>query len=286
MATAPSLDGQFRSAVAALDAGDLAELDRLLTAHPRLVHDRLDAPGPWLREQVGDALDGFFRQPYLLWFVAEDPVRKGRLPANIAELARLIVGHAERARVSTLQEQIDYALRLVAWSWIARECDVQLGLLDVLIDAGAAVDGRPEDALTNGNLAAAAHLVDRGAALTLATALCLERWDEVGPLTGAATVEEKQFALVLVAVRGRERAVAWLLDHGVDPDTTCPHLYSHATALHHAVSSGSLEAVRLLVEAGADVSAKDTAWQGTPLDWAEYGNRLEISAYLRGRPAT
>ena len=286
MATAPSLDGQFRSAVAALDAGDLAELDRLLTAHPRLVHDRLDAPGPWLREQVGDALDGFFRQPYLLWFVAEDPVRKGRLPANIAELARLIVGHAERARVSTLQEQIDYALRLVAWSWIARECDVQLGLLDVLIDAGAAVDGRPEDALTNGNLAAAAHLVDRGAALTLATALCLGRWDEAGPLTGAATVEEKQFALVLVAVRGRERAVAWLLDHGVDPDTTCPHLYSHATALHHAVSSGSLEAVRLLVEAGADVSAKDTAWQGTPLDWAEYGNRLEISAYLRGRPAT
>ena len=285
MATAPSLDGQFRSAVAALDAGDLAELDRLLTAHPRLVHDRLDAPGPWLREQVGDALDGFFRQPYLLWFVAEDPVRKGRLPANIAELARLIVGHAERARVSTLQEQIDYALRLVAWSWIARECDVQLGLLDVLVDAGAAVDGRPEDALTNGNLAAAAHLVDRGAALTLATALCLERWDEVGPLTGAATVEEKQFALVLVAVRGRERAIAWLLDHGVDPDTTCPHLYSHATALHHAVSSGSLEAVRLLVEAGADVSAKDTAWQGTPLDWAEYGNRLEISAYLRGRPA-
>ena len=286
MATAPSLDGQFRSAVAALDAGDLAELDRLLTAHPRLVHDRLDAPGPWLREQVGDALDGFFRQPYLLWFVAEDPVRKGRLPANIAELARLIVGHAERARVSTLQEQIDYALRLVAWSWIARECDVQLGLLDVLVDAGAAVDGRPEDALTNGNLAAAAHLVDRGAALTLATALCLERWDEAGPLTGAATVEEKQFALVLVAVRGRERAIAWLLDHGVDPDTTCPHLYSHATALHHAVSSGSLEAVRLLVEAGADVSAKDTAWQGTPLDWAEYGNRLEISAYLRGRPAT
>ena len=286
MATAPSLDGQFRSAVAALDAGDLAELDRLLTAHPRLVHDRLDAPGPWLREQVGDALDGVFRQPYLLWFVAEDPVRKGRLPANIAELARLIVGHAERARVSTLQEQIDYALRLVAWSWIARECDVQLGLLDVLVDAGAAVDGRPEDALTNGNLAAAAHLVDRGAALTLATALCLERWDEVGPLTGAATVEEKQFALVLVAVRGRERAIAWLLDHGVDPDTTCPHLYSHATALHHAVSSGSLEAVRLLVEAGADVSAKDTAWQGTPLDWAEYGNRLEISAYLRGRPAT
>ena len=286
MATAPSLDGQFRSAVAALDAGDLAELDRLLTAHPRLLHDRLDAPGPWLREQVGDALDGFFRQPYLLWFVAEDPVRKGRLPANIAELARLIVGHAERARVSTLQEQIDYALRLVAWSWIARECDVQLGLLDVLVDAGAAVDGRPEDALTNGNLAAAAHLVDRGAALTLATALCLERWDEVGPLTGAATVEEKQFALVLVAVRGRERAIAWLLDHGVDPDTTCPHLYSHATALHHAVSSGSLEAVRLLVEAGADVSAKDTAWQGTPLDWAEYGNRLEISAYLRGRPAT
>jgi peptide-methionine (S)-S-oxide reductase len=46
------------------------------------VRDRLESPGAWLRDKVGGALDGFFRQPYLLWFVAEDPVRNGKLPGN------------------------------------------------------------------------------------------------------------------------------------------------------------------------------------------------------------
>ena len=81
------LDPLFRDAVAAIDAGDLPGLERLLAAHPALVVERLDDPGAWLRAQVGDALDGFFQRPYLLWFVAEDPVRNGRLPGNIAQAA-------------------------------------------------------------------------------------------------------------------------------------------------------------------------------------------------------
>ena len=155
-----TLDELFASAVAAIDAGDVTTVQRLVTEHPKLVHDRLHAPGAWLRDKVGSALDGFFAEPYLLWFVAEDPVRNGRLPANIAEVTRTIVRSAEREGVRTLQEQLDYALRLVSWSWIARDCQVQIALLDVLIDAGASPDGRPEDALVNGNVAAAAHLVD------------------------------------------------------------------------------------------------------------------------------
>jgi peptide-methionine (S)-S-oxide reductase len=71
-------------------------------------------------------------------------------------------------------------------------------------------------------------------------------------------------------------------------------LYSHGTPLHHAVCSGSLATVRALVEAGADTAKPDTAWNGTPLGWAEhylserkdddsqrrYG---EITDYLRAR---
>lgn len=283
MVNLKSLDELYHSAVAAVDAGDATELDRLLIEHPRLVRDRLDAPGRWLRDQVGNALDGFFQQPYLLWFVAEDPVRNGRLPANIAEVARTIVGYAEREGVETLQEQLDYALRLVSWSWIARECNVQIGLLDVLIDAGATPDGRPEDALVNGNFAAAAHLLGRGAKLTLTTALCLERWDEAKPLGRAASAEEKQFALILTALQGRAEALKRLVGLGIDLNAPSADLYSHATALHHAVSSGSLDAVRVLVEAGADLGAMDAAYQGTPLDWAEYGKHVEIAEYLRGR---
>lgn len=118
-------------------------------------------PGAWLRDKVGGALDGFFQQPYLLWFVAEDPVRNGKLPRNIAQVTRTIIHAAEREGVDSLREQLEYALRLVSWSWIARECDVQIELIDVLIDAGASSNGNPDNALVNGNFAAAAVLLKR-----------------------------------------------------------------------------------------------------------------------------
>src|SRR3954470_3635454 len=73
-----SLDSRFQIAVAAIDAGDIATLERVIAETPALVRDRLDEPGFWLRDVVGTALDGFFHEPYLLWFVAEDPVRHGR----------------------------------------------------------------------------------------------------------------------------------------------------------------------------------------------------------------
>ena len=142
MSQAETIDGLFQQAVSAMDAGDVGALERLLTAHPRLVRERLDEPGPWLRDQVGDALEGFFRRPYLLWFVAEDPVRNGRLPKNIAGVARTIVRAIEREGVSADEAPIDYALRLVCWSWIARQCGVQIELVDVMLDAGASPDGR------------------------------------------------------------------------------------------------------------------------------------------------
>jgi peptide-methionine (S)-S-oxide reductase len=273
--------------VQAIDAGDTSELERLLAAYPKLACERLDAPGAWLRDKIGDAADGFFAKPYLLWFVAEDPVRNGRLPANIVEVTRTIVSAAQRTCAERLREQLDYALRLVAFSWIARQCDVQIALIDVLLDAGASPANAPDSALVNGNVTAAAHLVERGAPVTLATAVCLARWEDADRLAASSTVREQQLALVLAALRGRAEALRYLLDRGVDANTVSPDLYSHATALHHAVHSGSLDAVQVLVEAGASLDARDTAYGGTPLGWAEYaGNKPpydEIAAYLRQR---
>lgn len=281
----PTLDELFCSAVAAIDAGDVIELERLVTSHPALVRDRLEDPGTWLRDKVGNALNGFFQKPYLLWFVAEDPVRNGVLPANIADIARVIVRAAAREGMETLQEQLDHALRLVSWSWIARDCNVQIDLVDVLIDAGASLDGNPENALVNGNFAAAAHLVERGARLTLATALCLARWDDVAHLAPTAGAGDRQFAFVLAALKGRADALAKVIALGVDLNAPCPDLYSHATALHHAVSSGSLESVAILVDAGAGLHARDTVYGGTPLGWADYMGKTEIARYLRTKGA-
>jgi hypothetical protein len=279
------LNALFQRAVAAIDAGDVDALERELANHPELVRDRLESPGDWLRDTVKGALDGFFKAPYLLWFVAEDPVRRGTLPTNIADVARVIVNAAVDQRVDSLQTQLDYALNLVSWSWIARDCGVQIALIDVLADAGARLDGNPENALVNSNVAAAEHLVRRGAALTLATALCLERWDDARRLAQDAPGRERQFALILSALKGKAVALQRVIELGVDVNAVSPDLYSHATALHHAVSSGVIDAVRVLVESGANLTARDTVYNGTALGWAEYMSEKPqyqaIAAYLR-----
>jgi hypothetical protein len=80
----------------------------------------------------------------------------------------------------------------------------------------------------------------------------------------------KQFALVLAALNGKAGAVQWMIEAGADVNRPSKNLYSHGTPLHHAVCSGSLATVRALVTAGADAGKTDSAWNGTPLGWAEH----------------
>jgi ankyrin repeat protein len=294
--TGPNLDGLFRDAVGAIDAGEVATLEKLLQQHPELVRERLTAPGEWLRSQIGRALDGFFKDPYLLWFVTEDAVRTGRLSPNVAAVARIIIDGAKRAAVPDLQHQLDSTFHFAVCSPIGRDDGGQLELLDVLIDAGASTEGGPVQAFICYNDAAARHLIARGATLTLPAALCLGLWDEVAALAPRATAEDRQVALGLAALNGKAEALSRLLPLGVDLDAFTSGFYSHATPLHHAVWSGSLDAVRVLVEAGANLTTRDKAEDATPLGWAEYGTTLpadrtqgkqfrEIAGYLRQRGA-
>jgi Ankyrin repeats (3 copies) len=289
------LDSLFQQAVAAIDGGDVAALERLVAEHPRLVRDRLKAPGEWLRSQIGGPLDGFFKHPYLLWFVTEDAVRTGQLSANVAEIARVIIRTARTTGVKDLQHQLDSTFHFAVCSPIGREDGRQRQLLDVLIDEGASMEGGPVQALICYNRQAADHLLERGAAVTLPAALCLHRWDDVARLAPHATKMDKQVALGLAALNGEAEALARLLPLGVDLDAFTSGFYSHATPLHHAVWSGSLAAVQVLVEAGADLRTKDKAERATPLGWAEYAATLpekargkqyaEIAEYLREQAA-
>jgi ankyrin repeat protein len=292
--TNADLDGLFRQAVAAIDAGDVPTLEHLLEAHPELVRERLTAPGEWLHSQIGGALDGFFRDPYLLWFVTEDAVRTGRLSPNVAAIARIIIDAARRTGVPDLQHQLDSTFHFAVCSPIGRDNGRQLELLDVLIDEGASMEGGPVQAFICHNEAAARHLVARGARLTLPAALCLGMWDDMAALAPRATAEDRQVALGLAALNGKAEALSKLLPLGVDLDAFTSSFYSHATPLHHAVWSGSLEAVKVLVEAGANLTTRDKAEEATPRGWAEYaatgptaktqGKQFaEIAAYLRER---
>ena len=73
-------DAEFRRAVDLLDAGDVEGLRGLLRAAPKLVEQQLLFEGK-----------NYFRTPTLLEFIAENPVRHGKLPANVVEVARGIL---------------------------------------------------------------------------------------------------------------------------------------------------------------------------------------------------
>lgn len=80
-------------------------------------------------------------------------------------------------------------------------------------------------------------------------------------------------ALVAAAEHGNHSAVALMLELGfpvnarrVGPDD------DGATALHTASWAGSADTVALLLEHGADLTARDRRWHSRPLEWALVGS--------------
>jgi ankyrin repeat protein len=144
--------------------------------------------------------------------------------------------------------------------------------------------------------AIAQALIDAGAnvesaGMTLAAATCLGRTEDQARLAQAAGPKERQIALAAAAYYGIASAVPMLIALGADPNGSNLGLNPHATPLHNAVCSGSLETVKALVAAGAKPDSKDGWYHATPLSWAQYFVRekrdpprqdTEIAAYLRG----
>ncbi|HZJ61661.1 MAG TPA: ankyrin repeat domain-containing protein, partial [Chitinophagaceae bacterium] len=215
---------------------------------------------------------GYFQYPYLLWFVADNPIRNERLPANITEVTRILIDAVRQNAGESFQDQVDYALGLVATGRIPKECGVQIEMMDLLIDEGA-TPGSGNGALAHGNAKAAQRLVERGGKLTLTTAIGLDRKEDVERLIRQATLQDKQIALIASAYFGNPGMVRYVIDSGVDVNAYIDRssgFHSHATALHQAVYSGSLDCVKVLIEKGADLNLEDRIYQGTPLGWAQY----------------
>ena len=78
-----------------------------------------------------------------------------------------------------------------------------------------------------------------------------------------------------------------LLDHGMNPDT-CN--WERQTMLHMVCNAretdrNRLEAAKMLLDAGADISARDEGYSSTPLAWASRKNNVEMVKFLLSRGA-
>jgi ankyrin repeat protein len=87
-------------------------------------------------------------------------------------------------------------------------------------------------------------------------------------------LEPADLAVVVAAAEhGNLASVALMLELGFPIDTRREATDDDgATALHAASWAGSAETVALLLDHGADLSARDTRWQSQPLEWALVGS--------------
>ncbi len=127
------------------------------------------------------------------------------------------------------------------------------------------------------------HRASHGNSLDLVAALALADSETAVRLLreNPRLIEADSGALHLMAKRKDVAAVKWLLDHGADPNGLWNHWDAAVTPLHLAVLGGHVEVARVLMDAGADPTIRDSKHDSDALGWAEFFQRTEIVRILK-----
>lgn len=251
----------FERAADAIMTGDIDTLRALLTMDPALVRARS------LRSH----------RSTLLHYTAANGIEnyRQRTPPNVLDIARLLLDTgADVNATSDAYGGGSTTLGLASTSTHPRTRGVQIALIDVLLEAGAALDGADtlpslvSGALANGCPEAARALAQRGAKVnTLYAAAGLADLPKVAALYPQATGEQRDAAMILAAQQGHRDVLIWLLDQGVNVNAS-----DGMTALHQASGGGHREIMRILLDRGADLE-KENMFGGTVLSstlWFAY----------------
>jgi ankyrin repeat protein len=273
----------FETAVEAVVNGDLASLEDMLRRDPALVRARSSRVCHF---------DPPVHRATLLHYIAANGVEAyhQRTPPNAVDIARaLLSAGAEPDAVADMYGTTCTTMIMLVSSSHPAKAGVQVALIALLLEFGAAIDGRAGGkwdrpiftALAFGMDDAAKFLAERGARIDLAAASGLGAFDEAARLLPSADVEERRRALSLAAQQGHADIVGLLLDAGVDPNRFNPDTnHPHTTPLHQAAVAGHEAVVRVMAARGARLDIRDTIWHATPLGWARHGGGKDQSRMI------
>ncbi|SOD03407.1 Ankyrin repeat [bacterium JGI 053] len=277
---------RFPEALAALDAGDAVRLRAILAADPSLATARTNLDPPY----------GYFTAATLLHHVAGNPGRDARLPANVVEIARLLLDAGAEVNASTLGPNGGTTLGLLVTSKQASDAGVTGPLMDLLLDRGATLDlhrpGVLDASLANHAPRAAEKMIELGAKPDLFAAAALGRmellramFDADGRLLARPRRRGRAMrardavglALLYAYVAKRQEAVDFLLEKDGNWNMTG---VNNGTAMHRAAWEGDLPMVQRLVALGADIYDRDNPFTSTPLSWAQHNRQQEVFDWM------
>ena len=131
--------------------------------------------------------------------------------------------------------------------------------------------------------AARGHRPPRGGPMDLVALLALGDRDTAAHLLreNPALIDSGGGTLHLMAQRNDVAAVKWLLAHGALINGRWSSQGAEVTPLHLAAARGHAEMVRLLLDAGADPSIRDSMHDGDAIGWAEHFKQPEIVQILK-----